>query len=177
METFVADVRHSLRRLRTSPGFAVVAVSTLALGIGANATTFSALDALLIQPLPYPDPETLVTVAQTDARTGTSAVAPGTFADWRERSTSFAHLAAWELVARTLVDGDRPRRVGACIASGNLFDLLGVAPALGRRLGPAPRDRARPCSGTRSGGTASGATSRWWGAISVSTTSSCGCEA
>ena len=113
----------------------MVAVLTLALGIGANATIFSALDALLLEPLPYPDPETLVTVAQTDARTGTSAVAPGTFADWRERSASFAHLAAWELVARTLVEGDRPRRVGACIASGNLFDLLGVAPALGQAFG------------------------------------------
>jgi putative ABC transport system permease protein len=114
-----------------------VAVLTLALGIGANATIFSALDALLIEPLPFPDPDALVTVAQTDARTGTTAVAPGTFADWRERSTSFAHLAAWELVGRTLVEGDRPRRVGACIASGNLFDLLGVAPALGQAFGPA----------------------------------------
>ena len=76
-----------------------------------------------------------MTVAQTDARTGTTAVAPGTFADWRERSTSFAHLAAWELVARALVEGEKTRRVGVCIASGNFFDLLGVPPALGHTFG------------------------------------------
>jgi predicted permease len=132
LDTVAADVRHALRRLRQSPGFTAVAVLTLALGIGANATIFSALDALLVEPLPYPDPRTLVTVSQTDPRTGTSAVAPGNFADWRERSTSFAQLAAWELVARSLVLVDAPRRVGACIASGNLFDLLGVPPALGQ---------------------------------------------
>jgi putative ABC transport system permease protein len=143
LDTLVADVRHALRRLRRSPGFTTVAVLTLALGIGANATVFSALDALLVEPLPYPDPGTLVAVSQTDPRTGTVAVAPGSFADWRERSSSFSYLAAWELVGRSLVLGDKPRRVGACISSGNLFDLLGVPPALGETFHAAASEGPR----------------------------------
>ncbi len=110
-------------------------MATLALGIGANAAIFSALDALLIRPLPYADPGTLVTVSQTDPRTGTVAVAPGNFADWRERTKSFAGLAAWQLGWRMLLEGDQPRRVGACIASGNLFDILAVPAAHGRAFG------------------------------------------
>jgi len=135
VETLLADVRHALRRLLKSPGFTTVAALTLALGIGANATMFSALDALLIQPLPYKDPATLVRVEQTDPRTQSNAVAPGNFADWRERTRSFAGLAAWEVTARTILEGEKPRRVGACIASGNLFDVLGVAAAHGRTFG------------------------------------------
>ncbi len=131
MDTLLTDVRHAVRRLGKSPGFTLVAVVTLALGIGANTTIFSALHALLIEPLPYADPAGLVTVGQTDPRTGTSAVAPGNFADWRERARSFTGLAAWRLVWRMALEGDRPRRVGACIASGNFFDLLGVAAAHG----------------------------------------------
>jgi predicted permease len=143
LDTLVADVRHAVRRLRRSPGFTAVAVLTLALGIGANATVFCALDALLVEPLPYPDPGTLVVVSQTDPRNGSGAVAPGNFADWRERSSSFSHLAAWELVGRSLVLGDKPRRVGACIASGNLFGLLGVPPLLGETFSAGASDGPR----------------------------------
>ncbi len=136
MDTLIGDVRHAVRRLRRSPAFTTVAVLTLALGIGANTTIFSALDALLIEPLPYADPGRLVTVAQTDPRTGTSAVAPGNFADWRERTRSYAGLAAWQVGWRLLLEGDKPRRVGTCVASGNLFDVLGVPAAIGKTFGP-----------------------------------------
>src|SRR5262245_41982569 len=126
METIVADLRQAARRLRKSPGFASVAALTLALGIGANATMFSALDALLLRPLPFAEPASLVRVTQTEPRTQSSAVAPGNFADWRERARSFTGLAAWEVVARTILEGETPRRVGVCIATRNLFDVLGV---------------------------------------------------
>ena len=135
MDTLIGDVRHAVRRLRKSPAFTAVAVLTLALGIGANTTIFSVLDALLIQPLPYADPGRLVTVSQTDPRTGTGAVAPGNFADWRERTRSFTGLSAWQLGWRLLLEGDKPRRVGTCVASGNLFDVLGVPAAIGRTFG------------------------------------------
>ena len=137
MDSLFLDLRHAVRRLWHAPGFTLVASLTLALGIGGNAAVLTALDALLLRPLPYADPERLVLVHQTDARQPHRAVAPANFLDWRERARSFEGLAAYEVVGRTLVESHAASRVDAGIASSNLFELLGANAALGRTFGAA----------------------------------------
>jgi putative ABC transport system permease protein len=137
MDSLFLDLRHAVRRLRCAPGFTLVASLTLALGIGGNAAVLTALDALLLRPLPYADPDRLVLVHQTDARQPHRAVAPANFLDWRERARSFEGLAAYEVVGRTLVESHAASRVDAGIASSNLFELLGAKAALGRTFGAA----------------------------------------
>jgi len=131
------DLRHAARRLRRAPGFTFVAALTLALGIGGNAAVLSALEALLLRPLPYPDAERLVLVHQTDPRQPRRAVAPANFLDWRERARSFESLAAYEVLGRTLVTRESARRLDTGIVSGSFFDVLGVRALLGRTFGPA----------------------------------------
>jgi putative ABC transport system permease protein len=114
-----------------------VASLTLALGIGGSAAVLTALDALLLRPLPYADPDRLVLVHQTDERQPHRAVAPANFLDWRERAGSFAGLAAYEVVGRTLVASDAAHRLDVGIVSSNFFDVLGVGAAVGRTFGPA----------------------------------------
>ena len=135
MDSFLDDLRHAVRRLRLAPGFTLVAALTLALGIGGNAAVLSALEALLLRPLPYPEPERLVLLHQTDPSQPRRPVAPANFLDWRERTRSFEGLAAYELVARLLVTRDSAERLDVAIVSGRFLDLLGTSPALGRSLG------------------------------------------
>ncbi|HEY6549369.1 MAG TPA: ADOP family duplicated permease, partial [Vicinamibacteria bacterium] len=132
MDTLWQDLRHAGRRLRRAPGFAAVAAFTLALGIGGNAVVLTALEALLLRPLPYPEPSRLVLVQQTDPRIGERPVAPANFLDWRERARSFRGLAAYEVLGRTLIGSETPLRLSVGVVSGNFFDLLGVAAARGR---------------------------------------------
>jgi putative ABC transport system permease protein len=136
MDTLIQDLRQAARRLRRSPGFTLVAVLTLALGIGGNAAVLTALEALLLRPLPYPEPERLVLVRQTDERILERPVSPANFLDWRERTRSFEGLAAYEVVARTLLGRETPLRVAVGVVSGNFLALLGVPPAHGRGFGP-----------------------------------------
>jgi len=135
MDSVLQDLRQAARRLRRAPGFTFIAVLTLALGIGGNAAVLTALEALLLRPLPYPDPQRLVLVQQTDPRIGDRPVAPANFLDWRERARSFEGLAAFEVVGRTLLGRETPERLAAGVVSGNFFDLLGVAPTRGRTFG------------------------------------------
>ena len=148
MDTLLQDLRQAARRLCRAPGFTFVAVLTLALGIGGNAAVLTALEALLLRPLPYADPDRLVLVQQTDPRVGDRPVAPANFLDWRERARSFEGLAAFEVVGRTLLGRETPQRLAVGIVSTNFFDLLGVAPLRGRTFGPPsdgpPGGRARP---------------------------------
>jgi hypothetical protein len=135
MDLLFQDLRHAVRRLWHSPGFTLVASLTLALGIGGSAAVLTALDALLLRPLPYADPDGLVLVHQTDARQPRRAVAPANFLDWRARARSFEGLAAYQVVGRTLVESDAAHRLDAGIVSSNLFELLGAKAALGRTFG------------------------------------------
>jgi len=137
MDTLIEDLRHAARRLRRAPGFTLVAGLTLALGIGGNAAVLSALEALLLRPLPYPDPDRLVLVHQTDPRQPRRAVAPANFLDWRERARSFESLAAYEVVGRTLLTRDAARRLDTGIVSRSFFDVLGARAGLGHAFGRA----------------------------------------
>jgi len=144
IQDFVQDLRFGLRMLRKSLGFTVVAVLTLAVGIGANTAIFSVVNAVLLRPLPYPHPDRLVTVSESnlpnDAATR-NAVAPGNFLDWRQRNDVFEQTVAVDFPGFTLTGSDRPERMlGAAVSAGTLH-MLGLRPALGREFS-AEDDRA-----------------------------------
>jgi predicted permease len=145
-DTLVQDVRYGLRGLRRSPGFAVTAVLTLALGIGATTAIFSAVYALLIHPLPYRDPGRLVWVAERprSALSGGAVVGPDMIA-WRERGRPFEAVAGYTSnLEYTLTGAGDAVRIPGADVSANFLSLLGVAPQIGRDFGPADEHRASP---------------------------------
>ena len=133
MEAVLRDFRHALRALRRTPGFTVVAIVTLALGVGANATVFSVLDALLLRPLPVANAERLFFLETTDGRISESIP---TYRDLRTQNTTLADLAAYRITPMALQRESGSERVWGYLASGNYFDLLGVRPAAGRFFTP-----------------------------------------
>jgi len=128
------DVRYAARGLASNPGFTVVAVLALALGIGGLTPTFSLINAYLLRPLPFEQPERLVHLWETVPRQGlfTSRVSYPDFRDWAERSESFVGLAAFNYSSETLTGGDQPQRIQSGLVSANVLDVLGVEPELGR---------------------------------------------
>ena len=137
LEDFLKDVGYAVRVLRRSPGFTITAVLSFALGIGANTAIFSVVNAFLIRPLPFPEPERLVAVFEREVMGDEQemSVAPGNFLDWRQQSTKFEQLSAFRTFTATVSGASSDsgaERIVACSCSGNLFATLGVAPALGR---------------------------------------------
>jgi putative ABC transport system permease protein len=134
MDTLLHDVRYALRQLARTPGFAAIAVVTLALGIGANAAIFSVVNRLLFDPLPFLDTRPLVAVWETAPR-GTNdrnEVTPGTFRDVRAGTRSLSHVVAHAWWVANVTGGDRPERLQGFRVSPDYFDALGVRPLLGR---------------------------------------------
>jgi putative ABC transport system permease protein len=133
MSPLLQDLRYGLRMLAKNPGFTAVAVLTLALGIGANTAIFSAINSVLIKPLPYPHAEQLVDIMETlpDGRPNGS-VSGGAFKDWREHSSKFAHLTIYEDIHRNLTGMGTPERVTGLQVSADFLSVLGVAPMIGR---------------------------------------------
>ena len=132
LDNLSRDVRHALRALRKAPGFAAVAVFTLALGIGANAAIFSFIDAVILRPLPYPAPDRLVAIWEMESASGErGAVAPANIADYQGVS-GFADVASYATASRSLTGGGPPEGHVAETVSYNYFDVLRVQPALGR---------------------------------------------
>ena len=143
MRSFLDDAVHGLRVMAKSPGFTLAAVLTLALGMGANTAVFSILDTVVLQPLPYHEPERVAFVCA-----GTSSASSGASRHrWPTSSTCGPGASALEEVgaylywSANLSGGDRPERVQGYRVTGNTFALLGVDPLLGRTLGP---EDARP---------------------------------
>jgi putative ABC transport system permease protein len=134
VETTVQDVRYAFRSLRRAPSFALVSIATLALGIGAAATVWSVVHAVLLRPLPYRAPERLVRVTETNPAKGWDAqtASPANFLDWQVRNGSFSGMAAYSEGRAFLTGHGEPQRLRALRSTGNLLDVLGVAPALGR---------------------------------------------
>jgi putative ABC transport system permease protein len=125
------DIRYAFRTLLHAPGFAAVAILTLALGIGANTTIFSIMNAVLLRPLPYAEPSRLVNVGEAqDGHTGT--VGFTTVADWRAQTQSFDDLALVRTWTPTLVTSAEPERIAGVRVTANYFSLLGIKPAIGR---------------------------------------------
>ncbi len=138
-EELFQDLRFGARMLRTRPGFTAVAVLTLALGIGANTAIFSVVNAVLLRPLPFAEPDRLVSIAETHPELPRLEVAAPDFEDWREQARVFTDMAAWSLKdwgKLALTEAGEPEQLqGACVTP-NLFPLLGVSPALGRNFLP-----------------------------------------
>lgn len=123
------DVGRSLRVLKQKPGFAAVAILTLAIGLGANAAIFSVVNAVLLQPLPYPQPEQVVTLWESRPQDDRprSLVAPPTFVDWRDQAGSFTGMVAYSPGNAALTGGPAPERIATVRASSDMFHLLGVS--------------------------------------------------
>ena len=139
-EALAQDVRYACRTLVKAPAFTAVVLVTLALGIGANTAIFSALNAVLLKPLPYPDAERLVMLVAYNPALGISSsnVSAADFTDWQREARSFEGLAAYSGFSTTMPpqapDGAAERIAAA--EQTNLFTVLGVPPAAGRDFGP-----------------------------------------
>jgi putative ABC transport system permease protein len=138
MDAFVRDVRHALRRLVSAPGFTAIATLTLALGIGANVAIFTIVHAILIRPLPFPDPDRLVRIAADANASGgrNIGISQPELDDLRDRAGIFDGVTAVWPVSASFVGGDRPERVEVLVTSANYFQLLGATAQLGRVYGP-----------------------------------------
>jgi len=141
VSTFVSDVRYAARRLRGSPGFTAVAVSTLALGIGASTAIFSAVNPILFQPLPYPHAQRVMMVWDQGVDGSRIDVTFGTYRELAERSRSFDTMAVMKPWQATITGAAQPERLVGQRVSAGYFHALGLPPALGRDF-QASEDRA-----------------------------------
>jgi putative ABC transport system permease protein len=134
VETLIQDIRYGLRMLAKNPGFTAVAVLTLALGIGANTAIFTVVNAVILRPPPFPNPEQLVTVFERDLKKGYDQNAPAgaNYLDWRAQNNVFSQMAAYGGGQVNVTGDQRPERVAGAAVTANLFPLLGIAPLLGR---------------------------------------------
>jgi putative ABC transport system permease protein len=137
METLLADVRHSFRVLIKSPGFTIVAVLALALGIGANTAIFSVIDRVLLAPLPFPDSERIMRIQRKFPNGTGSSVSIPKFMAWR-KSGSFQSMAAYDFgsVSLNLGTSDRANPVNGMHVTADFFGVFGVSPLLGRTFSP-----------------------------------------
>jgi putative ABC transport system permease protein len=143
MLTFLQDLRFGARLLAKSPGFTLVAALSLALGIGANTTIFTLVNAVLLNPLPVEDPSQLVSVFATDERNRDGAglgflqLSPANFKDLRERNEVFSDMASYQGIPMSISGGTgEPQQVFGEIVSGNFFTVLGARPLIGRGFTP-----------------------------------------
>jgi putative ABC transport system permease protein len=138
METLGQDLRYALRQMRKSPGFTVVAVVTLALGIGANTAIFSVVNAVLLRPLPYPNPDQLVMLWEQNPHRGwfENAISGDNFLDWQKQNQVFAGMVAFESNSFTIIGNQQAEEIAGERVSANLFSVLGVQPFRGRLFLP-----------------------------------------
>src|SRR5262245_45986111 len=138
MQTLYQDLRYGARRLLKSPGFTMIAVVTLALGIGANTAIFSIVNAVLLQPLPFPDAQRLMIITENFSQMGLSRirVSAPEYLDYRNRSRSFEQVAAFRYQSFALTGTGEAELLRGVVSSTNLFTTLGVKPALGRAFLP-----------------------------------------
>ncbi|HEY7180947.1 MAG TPA: ABC transporter permease, partial [Blastocatellia bacterium] len=137
LEEVWQDLRYGARMLVKQPGFTLIAVITLALGVGANTAIFSMVNAVLLRPLPYRDPDRIVTVGHyRAAMSGADGVLGADFLEWRDQAKDFEQIAAYFSRTADLTGSGEPARLGAGFVSADLFATLGVAPALGRAFTP-----------------------------------------
>src|SRR5436853_6614027 len=124
----LSDLRHAVRLLLKSPGFTLIAIITLTLGIGANSAIFSVVDTLLLRPLPFPKPNYLATILGKQVQGGTkeSQSFPD-YLDFRDQAKSFSHLAAYSEASTVLGTGAQGREINGLATTADIFQVLGVA--------------------------------------------------
>ncbi len=145
LDTCCQDIRFGLRMLRKSPGFTVIAVLTLALGIGTNTAIFSIVNGVLLNPLPYPHPQELTVLYEHTHNFEEFSISYPNFLDWQRTNSTFASMAAYRSEDFNITGSGEPERVRGGMVSAEFFPILGVEPLLGRlfvrdenRLGAAP---------------------------------------
>lgn len=136
MSNLWKDLSYAARMMVIHPGFTLVAILTLALGIGANTAIFSVVNAVLLRPLPFPQPERLVMLWEVKTKSGTGSSFKGTvsfsnFKDWREQNDSFTDMAAFQLAGYSLQGKEVPDRVTGATVTANFFDVVSVSPIIG----------------------------------------------
>jgi putative ABC transport system permease protein len=137
METLLKDVRYGVRMLLRNPGFTVVAVIALALGIGANAAIFSVVNGVLLSPLPYNEPERLMMILETKLpQFPEFSIAPGNFLEWKKQNTVFERLVAFKDTSLNLIGTGDPERLRVLNVTEGFFAMLGTKPQLGRDFLP-----------------------------------------
>ena len=138
MNKLLQDLRYGSRMLRKNPGFTIVALIALILGIASTTAVFSVVDGVLLHPLPYPDSEHILSVSQTVRSTGLSTqdTSPANYLDWASQNNVFSHMAASRGGQGNLTEGDRPERVRMTVTTASFFPLFRVNPILGRTLLP-----------------------------------------
>src|SRR5262245_61464694 len=144
MESFIQDLRFGVRMLVKNPSFTLIAVLTLALGIGANTAIFSVVNAVLLRPLSYQEPQQLVMVWETDKNNAPTLVAPANLTDWIEQSQSVTRLAALRSWDANLTGAGEPERIPGAQATADLFKVLGVQPLMGRTFLPGEDQEGGP---------------------------------
>ena len=139
----LSDFRYGIRKLSRTPGFSVIAILALALGIAANTSIFSVVNAVLLRPLPYKDPARLVYIWEVSPRSGnrTNVANPGNFYEWSDRNRSFEQLAAWVPSPANLTGQGEPEQVKGAYVTGGFFPVLEISPALGRNFS---KEEAQP---------------------------------
>jgi predicted permease len=140
------DLGYALRQMWKAPVFTLIAVLTLALGIGAATAIFSVADAVVLRPLPFPEPDRLMRLWETNPQTDSFSVSDPNYLDWRTANRSFSDMAAIRFTTLSLVGDGEPVRLTAAAATASLFPLLGARPLLGRTFLP---DEDRPGGGTQ----------------------------
>jgi len=141
MDNFLQDLRFGLRVLLKSPGFTIVAVLTLALGIGANSALFSIVNGVLLSPLPFPHPEEIAIVYSSTTTFQHSSSSYPNFLDWQKQNRSFAYLGAFRGTTYNLAGSGEPERLHAHMISADFFPAFGIHPIIGRNFTP-EEDRA-----------------------------------
>src|SRR5262249_46599037 len=151
IETLIQDLRYGVRTLMKAPNYTLIAVMTLALGIGANTVIFSVVNGVLLRPLPFEDPERLIKIWETFPPGGQGMASVPDLKDWREQNTVFTGIAAYQFSSFNLRGQDSPERLSGATVSPNFFDVVGARPQLGRAFqigqyeaGPHPRGAAEP---------------------------------
>src|SRR5215470_5486807 len=138
MDQLLTDIRYGFRSLLKRPSFTVIALLTLALGIGVNSAIFSAVDSILLRPLPLKDPARLVSVWEQTPRDGIqqNEAAPANFFDLQKQNQVFEQIGAYGPNDVNMTGDGDPERLDGQVVTANVFSILGVAPALGRTFAP-----------------------------------------
>ncbi len=144
VDATLRNLRQAARALLKAPGFTATVMATLALGIGANSAVFSAIWAMVLQPLPFPHPERLVTVEQVNPKAKQPFVAPVRLADWNRLNTSFQSITGYYLQDDSELSGELPERLKRAFLAPRFLETLGIAPAIGRDFRPDEHSPAQP---------------------------------
>ena len=136
LETLWSDMRYGVRMMARSPGFTIVAILTLALGIGANTAIFSVVNGVLLSPLPFPQPEQLVTLSESKPNFATGSISYLNFRDWQKNNHTFSSMAISRPISFSLTGTGEAEQLKAELLSSDYFSLLGVKPIIGRMFAP-----------------------------------------